>query len=140
MGFLVILGIVILIASFVIALFSLIREERRRERITREQEETAGQKTLESEATALHKIAAGRVQQEETQQTTKEEVFPWEQNSAPDTQVPDLSGQGPDIGVENTARDARLPNLSAQTPSLDAPTARQVSGEIKIGDIVKKQE
>ena len=94
MGLLVILGIVILIASFVIALFSLIREERRRERITREQEETAGQKTKEREATVPHEIAAGRVQQEETQQTTKEEVFPWKQNPAPDTQGRDLSGGG----------------------------------------------
>lgn len=97
---LIILGIVVLAVSFVIALISLVVEERKREKLTAEHEDVES-KELPDE------VAPGDVLPEEPQ--------PWYQEL-----------------TSTQAKDARLP------PSLGPQSS--LSGEIKIGDISKKQQ
>lgn len=106
---LIILGIVVLAVSFVIALISLVVEERKREKLIAEQEDvpSVAEKTQVSVAQPWY------------QELTSTEVHSEEK-------VPENAQAEEDMHP----RDARFPNLGESS----------LSGEIKIGDISKKQQ
>lgn len=154
---LLVLAAVILIISFVIAFISLLAEERKREKLSREATVLPDDEAKSQDADLQEPASvAGMVQEnsvsppapkeEVSQATTSEEVFPWKQNLQ---QEGDISSGGAsqsqaDAGL---AEDARFPNLSGSQGTAGDHNADQDlgsgefhAGVIKISDIVKKRE
>lgn len=136
---LIILGIAILAISFVIALFSLVVEERKREKLIAEQEEEPddAKKVVESTlAPTTPNVSAaaslkGEALKEEMPGILQEEPQVWYQDLAKtetrsEEKVPESAGPDEDMHP----RDARFSSLGESS----------LSGEIKIGDISKKQQ
>ena len=137
---LIILGIVVLAVSFVIALISLVVEERKREKLIAEQEDvpSVAEKTQVSVAPPAEVISPRAPLKKEVPEEVAagdvlpEEAQPWYQELT-STQVHSEEKVPENVQAEEEIhpRDARLPSLGPQS---------SLSGEIKIGDISKKRE
>lgn len=145
---LVVIGIGILIVSFVIALFSLIREERHRERLVQKHEEikSAGKdvevepRTQETERISENSGFAGELvksKADKTDEFTKDGQFPWERISKHDkVPAPDVSASS---GAEIKQETEDIPLSAARFPHLGGED-KSLSGSFKIGEIAKKDD
>lgn len=114
--FLIVLAIVILVVSFVIALISLVAEERKRERLIEKEEAAEAQLATEPEV-ELKPQTQPTISQPEPSQETKQ-IFPWDQKYD-EQQTQDALPTPTDI----TGHDDRFPSLS---------TVKTTPGDIEV--------